>query len=154
MTIFFIVILIVFGITLIVLEVLLLPGLIAGILGGVFMLMGIAWTWQIYGTNAAVTVSLASGALLGLSLYLSLKSGIWGRFSLKDKLEGKMNQIDHEKVKPGDKGAAISSLRPMGTVRVNGERYEAETEGMLIPPNYPIEVVRIEGYKLIVKPVV
>jgi membrane-bound ClpP family serine protease len=154
MTIFFIVILILFGITLIVLEVLLLPGLIAGILGAIFLLMGIAWTWQIYGSAPAFYTAIAAGVLLGISLVLSLRSGIWGRFSLKDKLEGKMNQIDPEKVKAGDRGAAISSLRPMGTVRVNGERYEAQSESVLIPPNYPVEVVRIDGYKLIVKPIV
>jgi membrane-bound ClpP family serine protease len=154
MTIFFIAILLLFGITLIVLEVLILPGLVAGILGGVFMLMGIAWTWQIYGTNTAIVVGSAAGLLLVATLFLSLRSGIWGRFSLKDKLEGKMNVIDPEKIKAGDKGAAISSLRPMGTVRINGERYEALSEGVLIPPNYPVEVVRIEGYKIIVKPIV
>lgn len=154
MTIFFIAILLLFGITLIVLEVLVLPGLVAGILGGVFMLMGIAWTWQIYGLNTAIIVGTTSVILLLASLFFSLRSGIWGRFSLKDKLEGKMNVIDPEKIKVGDKGAAISSLRPMGTVRINGERYEALSEGVLIPPNYPVEVVRIEGYKIIVKPVV
>lgn len=154
MTIFFIVILLLFGITLIVLEVLLLPGLIAGILGGVFMLMGVAWTWQIYGSTAAIVTALGAGALLATALVLSLRSGVWGRFSLKEQLEGKMNTIDPEKVKAGDRGAAISSLRPMGTVRVNGEKYEAQSEGALIPPNYPVEVIRIDGYKLIVKPVV
>jgi len=154
MTVFFIAILLLFGITLIVLEVLVLPGLVAGILGGVFMLMGIAWTWQIYGLNTAIIVGTTSVILLLVTLFLSLRSGIWGRFSLKDKLEGKMNVIDPEKIKVGDKGAAISSLRPMGTVRINGERYEALSEGVLIPPNYPVEVVRIEGYKIIVKPVV
>jgi membrane-bound serine protease (ClpP class) len=153
MTVFFIAILLLFGITLIVLEVLVLPGLVAGILGGVFMLMGIAWTWQIYGLNTAIIVGTTSVILLLVTLFLSLRSGIWGRFSLKDKLEGKMNVIDPEKIKVGDKGAAISSLRPMGTVRINGERYEALSEGVLIPPNYPVEVVRIEGYKIIVKPV-
>lgn len=154
MTVFFIAILLLFGITLIVLEVLVLPGLVAGILGGVFMLMGIAWTWQIYGLNTAIIVGTSSVILLLVALFLSLRSGIWGRFSLKDKLEGKMNVIDPEKIKVGDKGAAISSLRPMGTVRINGDRYEALSEGVLIPPNYPVEVVRIEGYKIIVKPVV
>src|SRR6187551_768654 len=110
MTIFFIVILILFGITLIVLEVLLLPGMIAGILGGVFLLMGVAWTWQIYGSTTAFIVALIAGSLLAVSLILALRSGIWGRFSLKEKLEGKMNIIDPEKVKAGDRGAAISSL--------------------------------------------
>ena len=154
MTIFFIVLMILFGIFLIVLEIVLLPGLIAGILGAVFMMMGIVWTWQIFGTQAAVITGIAAAATLGIVLFAAFRTGFWKRFSLKDKLEGRMNVIDPDLVKTGDRGAAVSSLRPMGTVRINGLRYEALSEGPMIPPNYPIEVVRIDGYKIIVKPVV
>ena len=154
MTIFFIFILLLFGISLIVLEILILPGFISGVLGGVFMIMGIIWTWQIYGMQTGVIVAITSVLTLITALTISLRSGIWGRFSLKDKLEGRMNEIDLEKVKVGDRGAAISSLRPMGTVRIHGEKYEALAESQMIPPNYPIEVVRVEGYKVIVKPII
>ena len=44
MTIFFISVLILFGILLIVLEILALPGFIVGLLGAVFVVMGIGWT--------------------------------------------------------------------------------------------------------------
>ena len=154
MTIFFIAIMILFGIFLIVLEIVLLPGLVAGILGGVFMIMGIAWTWQIFGSQAAIITGIISSAVLGVVLFAAFRTGFWKRFSLKDQLLGKMNVIDPELVKAGDRGAAISSLRPMGSVRINGLRYEALSEGPMIPPNYPVEVVRIEGYKIIVKPIV
>lgn len=153
MSIFFIATLILFGIALIVLEILIVPGLIVGIAGGIFMLMGFIWTWKIYGQTTGILVVSASLLVLGLILYISFKAGLWKRFGLKDKLTGRMNVVDKNVVKEGDRGSAISSLRPMGTVRINGHRFEASTEGEMIPPNYPVEVLRVETNKLIVKAV-
>lgn len=151
MAIFFILVLIFFGIALIVLEILIVPGLIVGIAGGVFMFMGIMWAWQVYGNTGGIIVGISSLVVLAISIYLALKSGFWQRFSLKDKLDGKVNVILTEKLNVGDFGDAVSSLRPMGTVRVNGEQFEATSEGQMIPPNYPIEIVRIEENKVFVK---
>ncbi|MBK9399381.1 MAG: NfeD family protein [Bacteroidetes bacterium] len=152
MSIFFISVLILFGILLIVLEILIVPGFIVGIAGAVFVVMGIGWTWQVYGSTAGIIVALISIFVTGLSIWSALRTSFWKKFSLRDKLEGRMNVIDESRVKAGDRGEAVSSLRPMGTVRVNGERYEAATEGRMVPPNYPIIVIRVEGNKLIVKP--
>jgi hypothetical protein len=151
MAIFFILVLIFFGIALIVLEILIVPGLIVGIAGGVFMFMGIMWAWQVYGNTGGIIVGISSLVVLAISIYLALKSGFWQRFSLKDKLDGKVNVILTEQLSVGDFGDAVSSLRPMGTVRVNGQQFEATSEGQMIPPNYPIEIVRIEENKVFVK---
>jgi len=151
MAIFFILVLIFFGIALIVLEILIVPGLIVGIAGGVFMFMGIMWAWQVYGNTGGIIVGISSLVVLTISIYLALKSGFWQRFSLKDKLDGKVNVILTENLNVGDFGAAVSSLRPMGTVKVNGQQFEATSEGQMIPPNYPIEIVRIEENKVFVK---
>jgi membrane-bound ClpP family serine protease len=151
MAIFFILVLIFFGIALIVLEILIVPGLIVGIAGGVFMFMGIMWAWQVYGNTGGIIVGISSLVVLAISIYLALKSGFWQRFSLKDKLDGKVNVILTEQLSVGDFGDAVSSLRPMGTVRVNGHQFEATSEGQMIPPNYPIEIVRIEENKVFVK---
>jgi membrane-bound ClpP family serine protease len=151
MAIFFILILIFFGIALIVLEILIVPGLIVGIAGGIFMFMGIMWAWQVYGNTGGIIVGISSLVVLAISIYLALKSGFWQRFSLKDKLDGKVNVILTEQLSVGDFGDAVSSLRPMGTVRVNGQQFEATSEGQMIPPNYPIEIVRIEENKVFVK---
>jgi membrane-bound ClpP family serine protease len=151
MAIFFILVLIFFGIALIVLEILIVPGLIVGIAGGIFMFMGIMWAWQVYGNTVGIIVGISSLVVLAISIYLALKSGFWQRFSLKDKLDGKVNVILTEQLSVGDFGDAVSSLRPMGTVRVNGQQFEATSEGQMIPPNYPIEIVRIEENKVFVK---
>lgn len=151
MSIFFIAVLILFGILLIVLEILIVPGFIVGIAGGIFVIMGIGWAWQVYGSTSGMITAAVALFLIALSIWSALRTGFWKRFSLQNKLEGKMNVIDETLVHVGDRGAAISSLRPMGTIRVNGHRFEASTEGQMVPPNYPVTVLRIEGNKLIVK---
>ncbi len=153
MTIFFIAVLLLFGLLLLVLEILVLPGLIAGILGAVFLVMGIGWTWQVYGADYALLTAVITVLIGALAIWSALKTGFWARFSLQDQLNGKMNEIDLEKISVGDRGAAVSSLRPMGTVRINGIKMEATSEGEMIPPNYPVQVVKIESNKVFVAPV-
>ena len=153
MTIFFIAVLILFGILMIVSEILFVPGLILGILGGLFIIMAIGWTWQVYGSTSGIITGIISIVITILSIWAAFKTGFWQRFSLQDKLEGRMNEIDENDVKPGDKGGAVSSLRPMGTVKVNGKKFQASTEGEMVPANYPIVVLRVERDKIIVSPV-
>ncbi|MBP7167297.1 MAG: hypothetical protein KBB64_06530 [Bacteroidia bacterium] len=154
MTIFFISVLILFGILLIVLEILALPGFIVGLLGAVFVVMGIGWTWQVYGSDIGLLTGIITLAITGVSIWSAFRTGFWQRFSLQEKLEGRMNEIDPTSVHVGDRGAAVSSLRPMGTVKVNGQKYQASTEGELVPPNYPVTIIRVETDRLIVRPIV
>lgn len=151
MSVFLIGILILFGIVLIVLEILIVPGMVVGFLGLIFILLGIAGTWNEYGSTAGIVVGLISALITFLAIWSALRTGFWKHFSLKDRIESKVNEIDKSLVKPGDLGHAVSSLRPMGTVRINGERFEASCETGMIPPNYPVEVLHVESNKLIVK---
>lgn len=153
MTIFFIAVLIFFGILMIVAEILFVPGLIVGLLGGLFIIMGIGWTWQVYGATAGMITAGISLIITVTSIWAAFKTGFWQKFSLQGKLEGRMNVIDQNDVQTGDRGAAVSSLRPMGTVKVNGKRFQASTEGEMVPPNYPVIVVRVDPDKLIVSPI-
>jgi len=152
MSIFFIAILLLFGITLIVLEILIVPGLIVGLVGGIFMCMGIIWTWQVFGPTVTVIVGIIALIALAVALYLALKTGFWKRFSLKEINNGRVNEIETGAIMPGDIGYAISSMRPMGNVKINGRKFEAISEGQLIPPNFPIEVIVVEPGRIIVKP--
>ena len=151
MSIVFICVLILFGVLLITVEILIVPGLIVGILGGIFVIMGIGWTWQVYGSTAGTIVAFIAVLLTALAIWSALRTGFWDRFSLQSQLKGRVNEIDLDTIKEGDHGAALSSLRPMGTIRVNGKRFEASSETGMIPVNFPIIVVRIEDNKIFVR---
>ncbi len=152
MSFFFIAVLLLFGVTLIVLEVVIVPGIIAGLVGAFFMCLSLFWSFQIYGAKMTISLGVGSLILLGISLYVALNTRIWKRFSLKNVMDGKTNELESGAVLPGDEGYAISSLRPMGTVKIKGRKFEAGTEGALVPPNYPIVVIRVEPGKIIVEP--
>jgi len=152
MSIVFICVLIIFGILLIALEILIVPGFIVGILGAVFVIMGIGWTWQVYGSSYGTMVAVIAILLSALTVWSALRTGFWKHFSLQSQLKGRVNEIEPDSIHVGDRGAALSSLRPMGTIRVNGKRFEATSEAGMIPANYPIIVVSIEGNKIMVRP--
>lgn len=154
MSLVFIGILILFGIILIVLEIIIIPGFIVGIIGGIFILSGLLWTASVFGNQVAIITGIISMILLGFSIWIALKSGVWKKFSLQNKLEGRVNEIDASNIKVGDTGVAVSGLRPMGTVRVNGVKFQASTEGRIVPPNYPITIIKIEGDRVIVEPII
>jgi membrane-bound ClpP family serine protease len=86
-----------------------------------------------------------------LILFLSLRSKTWKRLALSDEIDGKVNVIDLEKVKPGAKGKTVSRLAPMGKALINGEYYEVSTDGDFIDQQTEVVITRIEHNKIIVK---
>jgi membrane-bound ClpP family serine protease len=52
----------------------------------------------------------------------------------------------------GMQGLAQTLLNPGGIVVVDGERYHAFTEGLMLDPGAPVEVVEIRGTRLLVRP--
>ncbi|MEO5569779.1 MAG: NfeD family protein [Bacteroidia bacterium] len=146
-----IVLLILIGIVLIVLEILILPGLISGIIGGILIVTGIAWMYKTQGSIIGNYTALSTAALTLAAIIYSLKSKAWQRFGLKDSLKGKTNEVDQFDLKEGDEGIAVSALRPMGTVMVSEKRIEAQTNGELIQANTPVTILKILTNKIIVK---
>jgi len=51
----------------------------------------------------------------------------------------------------GKVGTSISELRPSGIIEIDGERLDALSEGVFIPKNVQIKIIRVEGSKIIVR---
>lgn len=51
----------------------------------------------------------------------------------------------------GREGVTQTLLNPGGMVLVNGERYHAFTEGLLLEPQTPVEIVAVRGMRLLVR---
>jgi len=150
----YIAILIILGIALLVLEILILPGLIAGIIGGLFLLAAISWTFRAYGTTAGIWTSAATVFIGVLAIYIGLKTKIWTRFSLKHNMkDSRVNLIDTDVVKEGDEAITISALRPMGTIMIGDLKMEAQSNSELVPGNTRVIVLRVLQNKVVVKAV-
>lgn len=52
----------------------------------------------------------------------------------------------------GATGVTVTDLRPVGTARLGADRIDVETEADWIDAGTPIEVVRIDGMRIVVRP--
>ncbi|NNF01400.1 MAG: hypothetical protein HKN22_01830 [Bacteroidia bacterium] len=144
--------LIIFGIALLLLEILVVPGLVMGVIGVIFIVCGVSFTYIEYGVAVGNYTAAGTVVVTILSIILALRSKAWKRFGLKEELTGKVNVFDSLGIKVGDIGVTVSALRPMGSVLIINEKIEAESRGDFIAANTPIEVVQILPNKIIVKP--
>jgi membrane-bound serine protease (ClpP class) len=51
----------------------------------------------------------------------------------------------------GDKGKAVSMLRPVGRAEFAGEMVSARSEGDFIAPGTPVVALRVEGSEVVVQ---
>lgn len=52
----------------------------------------------------------------------------------------------------GRQGQTLTLLNPGGMVSIDGERLHAFTDGLLLEPGTPVEVVQVRGSRLLVRP--
>jgi membrane-bound serine protease (ClpP class) len=51
----------------------------------------------------------------------------------------------------GKEGTTLTILRPVGMVRIDGQKYSAVTGGEFIEKDKPIKVVKVEGSRVVVR---
>ena len=150
---FFIILLLLFGVLFLVAEIVLLPGIsIGGILALVCYGSSIYMAFRDYGplTGAMVTVAilvLSAGATI-----VSLRAKTWQRFSLKQQIDSSsMRTPEEDNVRIGDRGITLSRLSPMGKVDIGGRIYEAKSLDRYVDPRSEVEVVGFENFNVIVR---
>lgn len=145
-------VLIAVGFLFLLLEILVLPGTnIAGVVGFVLLAIGIWQAYAVFGGMAGTITLLGTLFLSALTLYYALKSKTWNKAALNKNIDSKVNLVDADKIKSGDRGKTVSRLAPMGKAEFAGEYYEVNALGQFIDPGTEIEVVRIENNKITVK---
>jgi len=146
-----IIFLIVLGFIFLLVEIFITPGIVLGVIGLLFMAAGL---YQIYGKFGASTgnYSVVAVTLLSVGLiFFAMRSGVWDKLAQKDVISGKANVIDEDLFKIGDRGKAVSALRPSGNALINGKKIEVATDGQSINSQEEIEIIKIRNKKIIVK---
>lgn len=144
------------GLVLLLVEIFLIPGFgIIGILGllcilGSFIMAFGAEKFQTAIYVVSTSFLTAIGIMIVLAFYLT--KPIWGKLELKTvQLSSEGYQAhDDFPLSPGDKGTAISMLRPAGIAVIKGTRYDVITQGEFIEVNSEIEVLTVRGGQIIV----
>lgn len=144
--------LVLFGLALIIVEVIFIPGTtFVGIAGFVSVLAGIIVSFRMFGSETGWLTLAGSTAASGIVLYLSLRTNVWRRFAHKDAIESKMNEVELTKFRVGMEGIALSALRPIGKGEFGGETIEVRTNGEYVEAGTSIKIVRATTNLVIVE---
>ena len=148
------------GIGLLILEAF-MPGFGApGITGVILEVITLVMTWFEHGPVATLAMLLIVLLVLAIAISMSLRSITSGRLSNSQLVHSESEQTEggyrstQELDAFMDKvGVTSSVLRPAGIADFDGVRLNVSSEGDFIPAGTQVRIVRIEGAKVLVKPV-
>jgi membrane-bound serine protease (ClpP class) len=129
-----------------------LPGLIAGAIGLCCLAAGVVEGYVQFGERPGNLILLAVlvGAVAGFCLWLKFfPDSRMARLFVSRSVSGEIGTDQPELLR--QIGTAFTQLRPSGTAIINGKRVDVVTEGQLIESGAPIEVVAVEGMRVVVR---
>lgn len=148
-----IVALLLIGLVLIIVEVIFIPGTtIIGIIGFVFCVAGIVFSYRYFGSETGFYILLGVSATAAIALFYSFRSGLWSKFSLKTSIDSKVNEGMVASLQVGDQGKSISTLKPVGKVEFKTGEFEVKTLGDYVDVGTEVKIVHIQSNQIIVKP--
>ena len=152
------------GVVLLALELLVIPGFgVAGVLGIVALLaalvlsvLGAGDTLQTMMLAASrVVFALLAALVASLVLLRYLPRLPFGRrFILQTGLssaQGYASAPESDRQWLGRKGRASSPLHPAGIAHIDGQRVDVVSDGELVEAGEPIEVIRVDGNRIVVR---
>lgn len=146
--------LIFFGLALIVVEIIFVPGTtLVGVLGFVFLLVGVGLSFNYFGSETGWITVGSTGVASGLLLYYSFSSNVWGKFSLKSASDSRVNEGDLDQLRVGTEGKTVSTLRPVGKAELNDKTFEVKTLGEYLEAGKRIRIIKIVSNQIIVEPI-
>lgn len=152
-------VLIALGILLVFIEILILPGFgAAGVPGIIIFFVGIGMIWAKAGiTTALIYASVAlifviPIAIFSLSIIRESPLGKTFILNASQKSEEGFQAAPQELTAlVGKSGKTLSPLRPAGVALINGQRVDIVTQGEFVEPETEIEVIQVEGSRVVVR---
>ncbi len=142
------------GLLLIIVEIVFIPGTtVVGLLGVIFTIVGIVFTYTHFGSEIGFYVLLGSAVAAAGTLYLSFRKGAWKKFSHQSSIDSKVNEGMADHLAAGEEGVSISVLRPMGSAEFNGKIFEVKTNGEFVDNGIKIRIVKIRSNDILVEPI-
>ncbi len=142
------------GILLLMLEILVIPGTgLAGFIGFFAMASGIWFAYSREGTSAGNVTLVSTVVLNVVAVVVALRSKTWKKAQLQSAINSKAISDDAASLQPGQRGKTISRCAPMGKIFINGKYFEADAGTRYISQGEEIEIEKVEGKKIYIKPV-
>jgi membrane-bound serine protease (ClpP class) len=153
------VLLFIVGVILMLVEAFIIPGFgVAGIAGLGAMIFSIFLT-SVSVEQAIISLIIAiigTVVLIVLSFKFMKTRRMWNRLILgvrQENKEGYVAPIMNLSELYGAEGVTLTPLRPAGSAEIKGMRVDVVSEGNFIPPETKIQVVKIEGTRVVVRPI-
>lgn len=146
------------GILLLAMEIFVIPGFgLAGILGIIAVVVSVVLVFgNLQAALTSLFIALSVSIVAIILLWKRIQQGhFWQRLVLshtESKDEGYSAPADFSHLL-GHEGLTLTPLRPAGTVVIDGIRYDVVSEGGFIAENSLIEVVLLEGTRIVVREV-
>ena len=145
------------GVVLLILEIFVIPGFgVAGSAGIVAIMISLIFAAP-NPSSAAVSLIIALIVSIGIILF-TLKNKktrkIWGKLILFTKQQNEEGYVSGDaslSALTGKTGKAQSTLRPAGTAEIEGKKIDVVTQGEFITAGSAIEVVLVEGSRVVVR---
>jgi len=158
------------GVVLLLIEIFIIPGFgVTGISGIILILLSLVlsrqdfvvpefvWQWDLFRKNLLyVSLSLVGAlALIGILMITLPQSRLFSRLVLKNDGESSATATRAEAVEQGErigeKGKALTDLRPVGKARFGDEVLVVQTDGEYIDKDSEVVVFKKEGLRLVVR---
>ncbi len=153
------------GLLLLALEVFVIPGTtLVGIAGFVALVAGLGMA--LVGAGATVSVIVIALGRVSLSLLLAM-AGAFAVMQFLPRLPfgrrlvlatgmdadlGYVSAPESDRLWLGRTGTALSPMRPSGIAEIDGTRVDVVSEGGFIDAGASIEVTRVEGNRIVIRP--
>lgn len=145
------------GLALLVLEAF-MPGFgLPGIAGIVLHIIAVVLTWFSHGPVAALCMTVALLSVIAIAISVSLHSAAKGRLSKSrivlnetESREAGYRASEDMQVFLGKEGVATTVLRPTGMAEFDGVRLNVVSEGEYIQAGTKVQIVRVEGSRILV----
>lgn len=143
------------GIIMLILEFF-VPGGIVGLIGGALMIIALLFsgesvTYMAYSLLIALFISILG--MVVLVKFFGKNLHVFSKIVLKDATtteEGYVSNVNRIELL-GKRGKTVTPLRPAGTVFIDKERIDVVSEGNYIDSNVEVEVVQVEGSRIVVR---
>ncbi len=127
----------------------LIPGMIVGICGALFMVASIYWTYQAgASTTGHIMVAVS---IISVPVFILLWYRLASRTFAVTASEAGYNPPGDFEGLMDEEGVALADLHPTGIARVDGRRVDVVTRGEMVLKNTRIKVIEVRGNRVVVK---
>jgi len=152
MTLATVLVLIIFGLTLIIIELFLIPGsTVIGFAGFAMACIGVYGSFEVFGFYGGIGTALLTGAVSLIGLIIAVKKKIWKKFALNNAIEEKVATQDQSLLKINQEGITMSALRPAGTVSFHDVYFEVFSTSSFVEVGQKVKITSLNTNKIFVE---